>query len=421
MSNFRSFLIVIFAFLPVALTAQNSREYISKDVTRSAGFYHSYEVPQESSLKADRPKGYKPFYISHYSRHGSRWHASEARYFGTLDFFERGDSLGVLTQVGKQFLKDLRIIASDAEGHLGDLSPRGTREHKGIADRMYRHYPEVFHKKAVVDSRSSVIVRCVLSMAAFDESLKEHEPSLQITRESSKKTMSVLCHSKGDGGYGRELAGLTDSLRKVWIDPNAFMNRLFKDGGSYLDGKIRDGQSFMYDCFELAGIMQCCDYLGMNLYYIFSEDEIYNLWKYLNAYAYSIFGPSIKYGDCHLNDAKVLLRDFVEKADEVMDGRKNIAATLRFGHDSNIIPLVSLMEVKSAAARVKIEDVAEYWNISEVSPMAANLQLIFFKNRKGDVKVRVLYNEKDAQLPIAGGPFYDWTELRSFLVGKYTN
>ena len=401
----------------VSLSAQESKDYILENIERSAGFYHSYEAPQLStSIKA--PKGYKPFYISHYSRHGSRWHASEKRYFGTLEFFEEADSLGVLTEVGKRFLSDLRVVAADADGRLGDLSPRGTREHKGIADRMYKAYPEVFHKNAVIDSRSSIYVRCVLSMCAFNESLKEHQPSLQITRESSKKAMRTLCHSNGDAGYGRELTSLADSLRRAWIDTDKFMNRLFTNAGEHLKGKIRDEESLMYDCFELAGIMQCCDYLGKDLYYIFSQDEIYNLWKYLNAYAYSLFGPAIKYGDCHLNDAKVLLKDFIDRADEVISGKSNKAADLRFGHDANIIPLVSLMEVKTSAARVKVEDVTEEWNISIVSPMAANLQMIFFKNRKGDVKVRVLYNEEDAELPVEGAPFYDWSVLKSFLSSK---
>lgn len=401
--------------------AQDSRTYINANVERSAGFYHSYEAPEGDYLSGSRPKGYKPFYISHYSRHGSRWHASEPRYFGTLAFFEKGDSLGVLTETGKRLLKDLRVIAADADGRLGDLSPRGVREHKGIADRMYRTYPEVFKKGATVDSRSSVYVRCVLSMCAFNESLKEHVPSLVMERESSKKAMRVLCHSNGDAGYGRELTSLADSLRKAWISTDDFMNRLFTDRGAYLQGLIRDEQSLMYDCFELAGTMQCCDYLGIDLYYIFNQQEIYDLWRYLNAYAYSLFGPAEKYGDCHLNDSKVLLRDFIDRADAVLAGKSHNAADLRFGHDANIIPLVSLMGIKSSSARVMVEDVTEAWNISEVSPMAANLQMIFFRDRKNNIKVRVLYNEKDAELPIEGSPFYDWKTLRQYLVSKCEN
>lgn len=419
MKIYKIFSIAAILLIGSSLSAQEAREYLKADVERAAGFYHSYEVPAADVSLETRPKGYKPFYISHYSRHGSRWHASEMRYEGTLGFFEEGDSLGVLTELGKRFLSDLRVVAADAEGHLGDLSPRGVREHKGIADRMYRTYPEVFHKGAAVDSRSSVFVRCVLSMAAFNEALKEHEPSLVMTRESSKKAMRTLCHSNGDAGYGRELTSLADSLRKAWIDTDRFMNRLFTDRGQFLKGQIRDEESLMYDCFELAGVMQCCDYLGKDLYYIFDEEEIWSLWKYLNAYAYSLFGPALKYGDCHMEDSKVLLRDFVEKADKVISGEEQVAAHLRFGHDANIIPLVSLMGVKVSSARVAVEDVTEHWNISEVSPMAANLQLVFFKNRKGQVKVRVLYNEKDADLPVEGAPFYDWEVLRGFLASKF--
>ena len=52
------------------------------------------------------------------------------------------------------------------------------------------------------------------------------------------------------------------------------------------------------------------------------------------------------------------------------------------------------------------------------SPMASNLQLIFFRNKAGDCKVRVLRNEKDALLPLENGPFYDWPVLRTYLKAR---
>ena len=418
MKSKKIILAVSAVFLCLSISAQNSREYILQDQERSAGFYHAYEVPEPDPGTLTRPKGYKPFYISHYGRHGCRWHTSEPRYFGTLKFLEQGDSLGLLTETGRRFLKDMRVVCADAEGHLGDLSPRGAREHKGIADRMYRTYPEVFHKGAKVDSKSSVFVRCVLSMAAFDESLKEHEPSLVMTRESSQKNMGYIAHGSGDGGYGRELTNLSDSLRKAWIPTERFMNSLFTDSGRFLSGQIRDEESLMYDCFEMAGIMQSCDYLDIDLYYLFNEEEIYQLWRYLNANSYAWFGPAVRYGDHRLASARPLLRNFVETADKVIAGELDEAATLRFGHDSAIVPLISLIQGKVSSVRVPVPECTDHWNISIVSPMAANLQMIFFRDKKGNIKVRVMYNEKDAELPVAGGPFYDWEVLRAFLVSK---
>ena len=51
--------------------------------------------------------------------------------------------------------------------------------------------------------------------------------------------------------------------------------------------------------------------------------------------------------------------------------------------------------------------------------MGSNLQLIFYRNAGGDVLVRVLQNERDADVPALGkGPFYPWTDLRAHILSR---
>ena len=67
------------AFLLLGLwgaDAQTAREQIAAVPERAGGIYHSYEYRPAAAAPA--PDGYTPFYISHYGRHGSRWHASES-------------------------------------------------------------------------------------------------------------------------------------------------------------------------------------------------------------------------------------------------------------------------------------------------------------------------------------------------------
>ena len=66
------------AFLLLGLwgaDAQTAREQIAAVPERAGGIYHSYEYRPAAAAPA--PDGYTPFYISHYGRHGSRWHAAE--------------------------------------------------------------------------------------------------------------------------------------------------------------------------------------------------------------------------------------------------------------------------------------------------------------------------------------------------------
>ena len=83
-------------------SAQATLSRLQEDVTRAGGIYHSYEFPDIDDIKA--PKGYKPFYISHYGRHGSRYHYTYD-YLGSLDkALHQADSLDNLTPDGRLLL-----------------------------------------------------------------------------------------------------------------------------------------------------------------------------------------------------------------------------------------------------------------------------------------------------------------------------
>ena len=79
--------------------AQSTREAILEDIARTGGVYYAY--PVKEAIATPPPKGYKPFYISHYARHGSRWIQSEQDYKTVVDIFEKAHQAGVLTALGE--------------------------------------------------------------------------------------------------------------------------------------------------------------------------------------------------------------------------------------------------------------------------------------------------------------------------------
>ena len=56
------------------------------------------------------------------------------------------------------------------------------------------------------------------------------------------------------------------------------------------------------------------------------------------------------------------------------------------------------------------------WQDFRISPMGANLQLIFFKNGQGEVIVKLLHNENEVKLPIDSpiAPYYQWEAVKAF-------
>ena len=71
------------------------------------------------------------------------------------------------------------------------------------------------------------------------------------------------------------------------------------------------------------------------------------------------------------------------------------------------------VDVHIKRLREKVENV---WNDFRITPMAGNIQLIFYRNAKGRVLVKFLLNEREVTVPVAGdtAPYYDWKAVRKY-------
>ena len=61
-----------------------------------------------------------------------------------VDLFEEAHREGALSDLGEDTRQRLLKVWEEAEGHGGDLTPLGVRQHRGIAERMYAAFPEAF-------------------------------------------------------------------------------------------------------------------------------------------------------------------------------------------------------------------------------------------------------------------------------------
>ena len=182
--------VALAAALPAA--AQTTKEEMLASPEKTAGVYYAYPAPESTDHYTKAPKGYTPFYISHFGRHGSRYLISDSEYTNPIETLERADKAGALSPLGKDALKRLHEIYAEAAGRNEDLSPLGVRQHRGVAERMFTAFPEVFKGDRSIEARSSVVLRCAMSMAAFGDQLKELNPKLKISYESSQKYMPYL-------------------------------------------------------------------------------------------------------------------------------------------------------------------------------------------------------------------------------------
>ena len=161
----------------------------------------------------------------------------------------------------------------------------------------------------------------------------------------------------------------------------------------------------------------------MTLYDLFTDEEIYRNWKKDNAWWY------VNYGFCTLNGGKQpfsqrnLLRKIINDADSlILSDKPNVQ--LRFGHETVILPLVCLLEINGMGlATDNLESLdRKGWAAYKAFPMSANLQFIFYRESLADKDVlfKVLLNENEVRLPLKNndGPYYHWTDFRSYYLNK---
>ncbi|MDR0746181.1 MAG: histidine phosphatase family protein [Mediterranea sp.] len=398
-------------FILFLLCGLSARSQLTPEQTGS--IYYAYPGPSGTSTPV--PKGYQPFYISHYGRHGSRWMTSDERYTEVIAVFDSLYHCSGLTPLGIDVRERLHNVWENARGCSGSITPLGERQHREIAERMYCNFPLVFRDDALIDARSSTSLRCAMSMSYFTERLKELNPALRVDRRAYERYMDYIAYTSPEGKkFSSEKAPWRRGFRdfeKRNVRPERLIASLFVNPEA-----ITDPDSLMRGLYWITADMQNVE-TGVSFYDIFEYEELVGIWKTVNARMYVCNAAAPLNGGLMPGCAIPLLRNILESADiAIKEGTS--AAHLRFGHDTHLIRLLALMQIEGCSNQeTDMEKFHLAWQDYRVSPMGANLQLIFFRNKKNDIVVKFLLNEIEVKLPLESGtgPYYSWEAVKAFL------
>ena len=358
--------------------------------------------------------------MSHYGRHGSRWLIWEGDYRLPMTTLKSAREAGKLTPLGEETLQKLEAFHPTTEKRLGDLTTVGERQHHGIGKRMAQHFPEIFKSPGVkIDARSTVVVRCILSMIAECEELSAANPTAQIHNDVSESLQYYL--NQPWEGVVKEQGKTGDKeyaeAQQKYTHPERLMKALFNDQ-QWVYNNVASGD-FMRRLFEVAANMQSHD-TDIELLSLFTDDEVYDQWRIRNIGWYLDYGASPVSGTKMPFSQLNLLKNIIETADTVTQ----IQATLRFGHEVCVMPLACLLELDNCGMAVEnLDELDTYWRNYRIFPMGCNIQLVFYRPKKGkagDILVKALLNERETYLPATTDqwPYYKWQDLRQYYLNK---
>lgn len=433
--------IMTMAAWAMTMTAQTARDEIVANKYLAASNYLDYDRQLPTKPLTPAPKGYVPFYMSHYGRHGSRWLISKDSYTSVVEPMQKAKMYGKLTPKGEEVLGQLESFVKlpvpnfpaldgkyeGAQLRLGDLTTVGERQHHGIGKRMTQNFPEIFKAKNVtIDARSTVVVRCILSMVAECEELMAANPTARIHNDVSDALQYYMNAPRT--GLIRDMRENSRNVKRQYpnlVKPDRLMQVLFNDQ-QWVNDSLKADQ-LMSQLFEIATNMQSHD-VDIDLYPLFNDDEIYDQWRTRNIRWYVDYGPAPQTGGVMPYSQKNLLRNIIETADTVTQTQ----ATLRFGHEVCVMPLACLLELNQCGVSVHdLNELDKFWRNYRIYPMGCNIQLIFYRPKKAvnsrlspanskDILVKALLNERECTLPIPTDlfPYYNWSELRQYYLDK---
>ncbi len=408
-------------FFAGSLWAQTAREEILNNICLSGSNYLAYPTPTKVLTPA--PKDKKPFYISHYGRHGSRYLCDKEEYTKPLYILKKAETAGVLTPKGVELLNKVQLMSSESNNRIGELTELGALQHREIAERMFNRFPEVFAGDVTIDAKSTIVIRCILSMENELQVFAAKNPKLRIKHDASEHDMYYMNFDDKEltsKKWNDETKNYYSNWERDNLHPENFIRRIF-NSESWVNDNVNKFD-FYNHIFNLAGIVQNSEIRHkLSLYDLFDKDEIYSLWEHKNIGWFMTYASSTLNGGTQPFSQRNLLKKMIEEADSCIAINKP-GATLRFGHETMVMPLTCLLNLNGNGNKLHPSQLTEKnWRNYKIFPMGCNIQIIFYrKNPKDkDVWIKVLLNEEEATLPIqpVQGSYYRWSDFRKY----YTN
>lgn len=383
------------------------------------GIYGVY--PEIRSPKTRAPRGFRPVYISHYGRHGSRYLILDSQLVHVSSVLDRAAADGKLTPLGHSLKERLDSVLPEMRAGDKKLTPLGAQQQRDIAGRLAANYRTLLGKNPHVVAYSSLTPRTISSMEAFLGELHDRIPGARIDSASCAEHMYYLNPHSPQNPRGIPQDQVNRGEKAPWrvefwryfsetLPTDAFVRRLFTDP-AYAGVPYK----FQMDLYYVA--MDLPNFTSIRIFDVFTIDELRKLSEVDNFALYAGKGLYLRNDGRGTALAESLLDEFICRTNADLAGGDPVLR-LRFGHDGCMMALFSLMGLPGwDAATGESSEIKEAYDISRV-PMASNIQLVFYRGR-GDVIFQCLYNEMPYRLPLeeyASPAFYRWADF----VEKYT-
>ncbi|WP_295727778.1 hypothetical protein [uncultured Muribaculum sp.] len=405
----RAILIVTILIIAIAATAhvEPVSHYTFDELHGSARVYPAPE------RRVQLPDTLTPVMINHLGRHGARYETSPKRVKSLRASLIDARQKGMLTALGDSMLEIVERAYAMSRDKWGMLDSTGMSEQQGIAERIYEAWPTLV-KGARIESISSYVPRCIMSMDEFTHRLAVLDNDVEILSSSGRMNSSLLRPFAIDSAYLnlRRDAPWSKELKEFYKN-NVPLEPVWR----LIDKRVMDEEKAREFAIPMFGFLCGLNASGMKgdfLEKFYTYDEAYRMWECRNLMQYLERTASV-YSAIPSEITCPLLADIINTTDDFLAGRSKASLSLRFGHAETIMPFLSLIKLQDCYyAGKNMNDVGQHWQNFHVTPMASNFQMIVCMSTSGTPYVRIDLNERPILFPGTDCYYVTWEYARRY-------
>lgn len=403
---------ILLSFFTVA-SQSNARETYEPLPTYLDGSMMPYDFSKCDGMPS-LPDTLQPVYAAYIARHGARYLSSFHKMKPVVDALESASASGSLSSTGKAFMQLLDTIRSANEGNWGDLSPEGYREERLLGLRLYNIMTPMHSGTRRVNSVSSYISRCVMTMYLTMNAMVRENDSLSVMTDEGHQFDKLVCCFMADpefaqyrkDGYWKK-AYDEYMARNVSPEP---ARRLFK----HTDLNDHQLRKLTFDIYEVLKANRAAGLPAPTTQWM-SVEEYEGCWRTSNLQHYLRNTLNV-YSDIAARATSPLLRSIISDVDKAASG--NVPEPVvngYFGHAETLLPLLSLMQVPGCYEMTSdFSKLEKTWRIEDITPLGANLLILISRGPSGHNYLSMQLNGRNVT-PMPGGPdIVPWENVKAF-------
>ncbi len=392
-----------------------------------AGTKTPYQTPNQQYTPP--PAGFKPVFVNHVGRHGSRFFTKAGSDVQVLQVLEAAEKSKALTSLGQQLLAMTQRFVSIQKGNYENITGLGAAEQRLIGKRLLYNYQQAFTGKGL-EIYATHKVRTQQSAAAFLDSFASYagKKEYKILPDSLDTMLRFYDLSPAYQAF-KKSAAIQQPVDSLLNDKKTSQYAQQVCSGIFTPAFKTDAVAFttnLYDvycgAFSVPVEMKAHGYAAQSLDFklAFTSQQL-QWFAFINgAEDFLEKGAGRDTAGIQATVATPLLANFITTTSAVVDHTKQTDAILRFTHAEAISPFATLLGIPQASVpAASIYQYNKHWLPEAIIPLSANIQWIIYSNG-ADYLVKVLLNEKEVMLPVTTqvSPYYKWEDVKKYYIGK---